>query len=577
VPIFYPSVAANMTLRFDEALLTGKMPPPKTATDGADVLGGDSGPSAKGALMEGTGSRLTHVMALVPKTATIELPTFRQTPKFTLTFAFRDFPIDPRAIRAMRVELFIGTVSSESFKLGMRGVREGDGDRERLASQLVLEDKNMMLAGLVDSLTVEHGEKGSEVVMEGKGLSGMMLSAKVNADQLKKLDLNEPLDAVVRRLIRMDAQGDKIPVRTSDKDWPKGVPKVLAQEIITRINKGAEGNQAKMPMKGDTNQLAVWDVITQLCNLVGAVPYFVAHELWLRPALSIYQQQNAGYLNSPPTPFKGGKPRTLKMGNGAGAYAQDISFRKMVYGRNLSVLKFERKFGPTTVPTIRVVSVNTGSVERGKSRLLEATVPKESSKEARTTAVDPSGSSARTETLTIPVPGITDQTRLESIARQIYEEVGRGEMGGNASSKDLSSLGGDNEDADLIRLRPGDAIEFLVDSSGVSSVPAVVSELTNQAAQSPAEAVKAVAEKLGGRTDLAQVLVGASRGTFNKLQNTFRVNNVRYSWDIASGLGVDFDFHNYIQARYDLDGKAGESELGDFTASVGSSPGRGSA
>jgi len=566
--IFYPSVAVNLIIRFDEALLNGSTPSPKTATEGATAqLGGLGSAAAKAALLDGASDSLTHVVALIPKSATIELPTFRQAPKFNLTFSFRDLPMDPRAIRALGVEVYIGTVNGSDWARGMRGERDG----ARLASQIVLKDENMMLAGVVDSLTVEHGDKGSEVVMEGKGLSGLLLAAKVDAQQLKKLNLDQPINEVVAQLLSMDAQGKKIPIRVSSEDWPNGVPKPTAKELVTRINKGLDGQKANLPMKGNPNSVAVWDVITNFCNVVGAVPYFIAHELWIRPVRSIYEQKNAGYLNSPPTPFKGGRPRDVKTGN----TTTSISFRKMVYGRNLSSLRFERKFGATTVPAIRCVSVDTSSTFKGKDRLLEVVVPDPNDKAARTTAVDPSGKASRTEIATIPVPGITDKTRLQEIARQIYEEIGRGELGGNASSKSLASLGGDNDDADILRLRPGDPIEFLVDAAGVQGLPPVISELNSDAAESVQEAVARVTQKLGGRKELAQVLVGTARGTFNALQNVFRVNNVRYGWDLDKGITVDFDFHNYIQARYDLSGKTGDGEVGDFTSKPNNTQGYG--
>lgn len=211
--------------------------------------------------------------------------------------------------------------------------------------------------------------------------------------------------------------------------------------------------------------------------------------------------------------------------------------------------------------------MDTSADVKGKDRLLEVQHPPEGSDGARTTAVDPSGKAARTEFLTIPICGIKDKTRLLEIAKQIYEEVGRGELSGCAMSKDLASLGGDNTDADILRLRPGDAVEFLVDAAGVQSIPPVVSELNQTAAQSDADAVQQVAARLGGRQDLAEVLVGAARGRFQSLQNVFRVSTVRYTWEMGTGIGVTFDFHNYVTARADVAGGADASEVGDFSSS----------
>jgi len=567
VPIFYPSVAVNMVIRFDEALLNGPTPDPKTATDGANSqLGGPGLPVAKAGLLDGASSRLTHVFAIVPKSASIELPTVRQTPKFTLKFAFKDFPIDPRAIRALGVEIYIGTVLDQDWADGMRGVIDSTTGGPRLSSQIHLRPENLMLAGYVDSLVTTHTDKGSEVEMEGKGLQGLFLAAKTNADQLKKLNPNQPVDQIVAQLLSMDAQGGNIPIRTQVDDWPNGIPNGIPPELITRINQGASGQATNLPPKGNPNELAIWDVITTICNVVGAVPYFIGHELWIRPARSIYDQKNAGLDGK--TPFKDGLPRSIKTGK----TSIDASFRKMVYGRNLNSFRLERKFGPTTVPVVKCTSVDTSSKEKGIKRLLEATFPDINNlsmqgKKAKTTVVDPSGNAARTEILTIPIQGISDKSRLRDIARQIREEIGRGEMGGSASSKDLASLGGDNDDADIIRLRPGDAVEFAIDAAGVSSLPPVVSELNSQAAMSTAEAVKALSDKFGGRQDLAEVLVGTVRGSFNGLQNVFRVNNVKYSWDIGSGIAVDFDFHNYIEARNNLNGDTTQGEIGDFTSS----------
>lgn len=572
--IYYPSVAANMTIRFDEALLDGTTPDPKTPTDGANSqLGGPGLPVSKAGLLSGASSRLTHVMALVPRAASIELPTFRQTPKFSLTFAFQDFPIDPRAIRALGVEIYIGVVTGDQWSRGMRGQIDGD----RLASQIDLVPANLMLAGIVDSLTTTHGDHGSEVKVDGKGFSGMMLSAKVNSAQLAKLDQNQRLDQVIAQLLGMDAQSAQIPIRTSAADWPLGIPKPGPLEILSRSNKGASGKKANRAIKGDPNSTGVWDVITNLCNPVGAVPYFIGHELWIRPARSIYDQKNAGLTGT--TPFKDGNDRLIQTTK----EVQPISFRKMVYGRNLSSLSFERKFGSTTVPTVNCVSVATDSTEKGIKRLLNGTWPPPGNPKASTTAVDPSGNASRSEILNIPVPGITDETRLQFIAEQIYNEIGRGEMGGSASSKDLASLGGDNDDVDLIRLRPGDAVEFLVDAAGLQSVPPVVSELNSKAAMSPDEAIKSISDKLGGRKDLAAVLVGTARGSFNALQSVFRVNNVKYTWDVKAGIGVDFDFHNFMEVRYAREGTSTEGEIGDFSSKpvtgsgFSSSSGRGAA
>jgi hypothetical protein len=581
--IYYPSVAARLTIRFDEALLTGSSTPaPQTPDQGAAAsvkeaaakshasaarLVAAAGTRQRATMFDVNADGLSHVLAIVPTQASFELPTVRQAPKFSMTFAFRDFPVDPRAIRAVGVEVFLGVVTGQDFARGIRG----EVDRGRLASQISTETSNLMLVGLVDNFTMRHTDKGSEVMMDGRGLQGLLLDKKVSSAQLQQLDLSKPLDEVVRQLLRTIPQGGKIPVVAAPdetaqepRDWPNGVPSPSAKELVTRSNQGLQGDKAQMPMKGDPGQTSVWDVITNLCFVVGAVPYFIGHQLWIRPVRSLFDQANAG--SSGTTPFKGGATRSVKTAAGG---SLDIQYRKMVYGRNLSNFQMERKFGGTPTSVVKVVSVDTSSSFKGKSRLLEAEWPEAKETKARTTRVDPSGKQAASEVVTIPLPGFSDKTRMREVARQIYEEIGRGELGGSASTKDLASLGGDNADTDLIRLRPGDAVEFLVDAAGLQGVPPVVSELNAEAAQSDMAAVEDLKRRLGMDARLAQVLVGTSRGRFQRLQNVFRVANVKYSWALESGIGVDFDFHNYVTARSDVEGPS----VQDATVTqVGSTP-----
>lgn len=554
--VYYPTVATRLTIRFDEALLTGKTPAPTTVEE-------EAASSDSVAALVGAGDRLSHTLTIVPKTANIEIPSIRQSPKFSMNYAFRDLPIDPRAVRSASVEIYIGAVSSDNFARGMLGQLEGG----RLASQLIVKPENLMLVGTVDNITTEHTSKGSEVKIDGRGLQGLLLDAKAHADQLQKLNLNQTVDEVVRQLLGMDPHGKVIRdfVRVRSEEWPKGLIPIPADpSLLTRVNKGQQGDKANLPMKGDSNQVGVWDVITNLCSIVGAVPYFIGNYLWIRPAKSIFTQRYAGKSedqngnkleNTVPTPFKDGKPRHIELGD---SDSIDVSYRKMVFGRNLINFKMERKFGGVKVPTVKVVSMTDA---KGPNKKIEAEWPPVAETKARTTSVSADGKKSQTDQLVIYRPGIKSKDLLLLVAEQIFNEVGRGEMGGSASTKDLASLGGDNSDTDMLTLRPGDAIEFAADAGGLASVPQIVSELNRQTSASPEELTRGLTEKLGFDKDLASVLVGTSRNEFAGLQNVFRISNVKYSWDIASGIGVDFDFQNYVEARYDFQSKGIDPEI----------------
>jgi len=49
--------------------------------------------------------------------------------------------------------------------------------------------------------------------------------------------------------------------------------------------------------------------------------------------------------------------------------------------------------------------------------------------------------------------------------------------------------------------------------------------------------------------NLARAVAYSSRNAIMELHNTFRVNAVKFDWDINSGIAVAFDFHNYVMPR----------------------------
>jgi len=577
--VYRPSLVCSLVMRFDEALLNGVTPSPKNSDELAggskallaEISSAIAGAGASGPeVLSKNKDNLSHVFAVIPKQASIELPGFRQAPKFSLTFAYRDFPVDPRAIRAMGVRIYLGVVNHQDFDRGHRLLQKDAG---RLASILEPSKANLALAGIVDNHVVTYSRNGSEVKLDGRGLQALFHDTKITSEVLKQLNVNQPINKVVGDLIGFIARGAGIQVECEEEDFPDGqIPMPAAKEIVTRVNKGAnaQAQEAGIPQKGEPDSFDFWDIVTNLCYLVGAIPYFDGEVLRIKPARSLYDQKNN--IKEGKTPFAGGAKRTVKTADGQ----LDIGYRKFVYGRNLEEVRFEKKLGGFTVPTILCVSVDTSSKQKGAKRLVTAQWPDakdgadaEKVAKAKTGKVSPSGKSAENQVLRIPIHGVNDANRLREIARQIYEEVGRGELGGSAQTKDLASLGGDNTDADVLRLRPGDPIEFKVDATGLAGIPPIASELTSQAEQSTAEAVKSLASRFGGREDLAKVLVGTSRGQFKGLQSVFRTSTVKYDWDINSGVGVSFDFQNYIEARFDVTGTTDpRGELENFTLAV---------
>jgi len=558
---FYPSLIVNFKLRFDEALHL--QPEPPISTTSSELADPPAASVASTPLIVDRGDEnASFILGRVPRSASLEFPGYRQAAQFNLVVDFRDMPLDPRVIRAAAVEIFLGAVPPGDFATGMTTI-ERDGSRR---SRLRTVDANgnsldPLMVGFVDEADVVHNESGSTFSVKGRDARGILLDTPIsvapNAAQqlLNELDWSRPIDEVVQQILQFNPFFSSFIVTSNPAEWPGGeLPAPGAAAFTPRHRRGARGERsgARPSPPGDTNNLNFWDLVVRACYLVGAIPYFEGLALRIRPARSIFDQARAGIDPTNPTPFAGGRPRNFD------EIAQvdidpGLSFRRLVYGRDVTNYSFNRKFGGFQRPRIvRTVSVNTDSTTRGTGRLIESRWPPENADTgANRTRVAPSNQQSQQEIVNVPVAGVTDVARLQEIARSIYEEIGRGEMGGACETVNLASFGGSNADPDLLRLRPGDGVEFFVDTRALSSRAPLVSTLTDTNRLPFEEAVAEIASRIGGDRNLARVIVATARGQVQELQRFFRVSTVRYDWS-TTGIKIAFDFQNFVVVRSEV-------------------------
>lgn len=589
-----PSLVLNFTLRFDEALHVMPDPPLAGAiSQAANVVSALQDPTAAanqalGRSAQNQGQPLgdllilkrgsqneSHVFGIVPKSGHVELPGYRQAGQFNFTMDYRAMPIDPRVVRAASVEVHLGVVSATDFGQGI--TRDG---------RSVLEVKQprggdpgtLVMRGLVDEWDVEHGPNGSEVTITGRDLRGLLLDTPIGATDpkagqyvLEQLDLSKPLNEVIVQLLGFNPMFTGFQPFVDPREWPEGViPSPGLAFSVPRHRRRAKGESrggiASMPGGhaaggGGAGRTSFWDLIVRLCYLCGAIPYFVGKRLLIRPARGIYAQLQADEKSPVQPPFAGGRPRAIDSASGDPIEGGPLRVRRLVYGRDVQTLRFNRKTAGYQRPhTVRAVAVDASSSERGKGKVVEARWPPEKEKKARVQRVAPGGQQAAEEMLNVPVPGVRDTKQLQLIAKALYEEIGRGEIGGNCETPNSWSHGGSDGDPDLLRLRPGDAVEFGVDVRSVRSSPPLTSTFTDDNRRSFESQVQEVKRALGGDENLARALVGSTRGQISELQSNFRVSSVRFDWG-EDGLGCKFDFQNYVEVRAPVDAQTTGADL----------------
>lgn len=589
---YYASMVCNFRIRFDEALHvtpgnasnSDNLPQPTEvgtvdSTTSTSLIAAGQAPS----LVQGKADVLSQIVGIVPLRASVDLPGYRQAGRFSIDVLYRDFPIEPDLVRTIGVEMHLGTVSAAAWASGNTDIAApgsnsiGFGQSPRSSRVVTSGDeglRNQLLFGLVDKLETTFDAKGFMVHMEGRDLVGLLLNLYVQPTMLSKLNVSQPINLVVQQIVNLvpmlhavgGNKGDAVQVVTQANEWPNGViPAPGVAGDWTKVNLGVGGGAtpnggsgtAGLPgvvvqPTGTINKLKVWDVITQQCGLVGAVPFFVGNKLHIRPAVALYDPNKPVFNPQQPTPFAQFQPRQIP---GFGP----TSIRVMSFGRDILSLKKSRKLAGFKVPTVRVVSVDTSSKQRGLPRYIEEQWPPPvadltsgvtaaNATAAKRTSIAPSGAIAQTEPIVISKPGIKSRARLLAIAKNVYEEIGRGEVGGTCSTKDLASFGGDNSDPDLLYLRPGDPVRFTIDNRQLQSYPPPISDVAATYRTDPEKLAAELTAKLGDPT-LGRVLAYALTGHIVERQSVYRVNHVRFTWDNKKGVAIDFDFQNYIEAR----------------------------
>lgn len=565
LPLYRPSVVVNFKITFDESLLpNSSLPTPQSVDDTASAVAQPTSPTNTPSVLS-TGSNVSFIMGRIPKAATWELPGYRQAATFSLTFDFRELPIDPRAVRACAVEIHSGAVTDSDFARGITqiGIPQGGQRASILQTRTAsggINYNTLRMVGTCDEWEAVHDENGSIVTIKGRDMRAFLIDTPIGVDPvrankfLSSIDLSQTINIVVAQILSLNPLFGEFTVAVNEAEWPDqtlpspGDSKIIPRSRLpARAGKG-KGKAAKPSLPSGLDKLTFWDLIVKFCYLCGAIPYFQGTTLNIRPSRSIFDQQRAGFDPSIPTPFLGGKPRSIDAQTGT-AIDPGLSVRKLLYGRDVKSMSFNRKFGGYQKPrVVRVVGINPNGTGQVGEQFISATWPPTGPTAKLTTKMAPSATKAEEEILNIPVHGITDIARLQEIAKSVFEEVGRGEMGGTAESPTLASFGGDNNDPDLLRLQPGDGVYLDVNIASLRSNSPLISTLIDTARRPFNDQVQAVADSLGGDRNLALAIVSTARGQVGQLQQFFRVSTVRYSWTTGK-LDVNFDFQNYVVTR----------------------------
>lgn len=599
-------------------------PPARVGATPAAVRGGHHGhhhaPTSASPAAEAP-QQQSYVLDLVPKKCVVEMHGHRQAATFNIVIPWRSLPIDPRTVRSWSAEIHMGTVTAQDFADGVKGERYSSGQtRSILKTQNAdgtANENTLMIVGPGDTWKVEYGENGGgEVMLAGRDLRGLLLDSPLTSPNdrkgshvLDRIDPTNTLDVVIRNLLNEHGRLRDLRVMVDPSEWLNHRIPSPAAINRPRHRRGAHGRTGTTGHS--TTETNYWDIIVRYCFFCGAIPHMVGRTLWIRPATALFAHGIDGLAND----GVGRNPDTENTTQLV--YGRDVT--KLTMER--------KYHGNNKPKVIRCISVNPSGGERGLGQQVIATWPPRAprthvrqpqthqpgtpppttpgappstpsgpqiavpqdiptmqrlgggftsdaaapvahgsrrAEHAATTHVSPSGRDPHEELITIRVDGVTDHAQLEQCAKSLYEEIGRNEIDGTVESKHLTSHNSaDTRMMDILKLRPGRAVELLVDASQFQganyagtgqSRQTIQTTLSNTVSLPFEEAVNRVHQYIRD-IQLARVIVATYRGQIMGILRFFRVANVRFEWTASqteAGINTSIDFQNYFLPRLNI-------------------------
>lgn len=444
----------------------------------------------------------TTLGALIPRSASVSLNGYRKADTAEITLDFADAPLDPRVLVSAHIDIFLGVIPAEDYP--QKRLIDGTFD-------------NLVFRGLVDEWKAHFDDTGEEISLECRDYTAIFHDVEIPAEITKVISLEQPVHFVIRDIMSTLPQAAGMCLETRPPE-----------EFLTMKN--VSGSMPKANLLEDdktghkpkrAKRMSYWDYMLTLAMSQGFIIFFELDHVVIQRARTLYAED---------APLRKEFSRMVD--------GETFGFRRMLWGHNLEELEFSRKMSGLKVPTITVTAYDT---HRGQPITVRWPIL------PRVTLEPPSGKIKDEEFRSYVVDAVADEGILLEIAKGIYEQVARQELEGNLKTKSLASFGGSNADPDLLKLRTGDPIEIGIlptDRTGIEDQGKSI--LMDMAAASPAEISQRLVQLGFDRQIATKLVLNFKSGQF---PTVFRTQEVRFDWDVDSGISLDVKFLNYIEVK----------------------------
>ena len=551
---FYPRAKVRLSIRFEDfgdRILpkppkkiphtmrgASKDPPLKVVRDGdryvlSSKVGGATTPGGTPQQQTTSSDGYTAAIEVIPHSATWKVQPLTEGDRLTLELRYADFPFDPRAIRSVAVQFYLGTVDAAEFYRGVIGqprttddATTGAGEPLQLIPDSFVDPDgmtrtNMRFEGFVDDIEGDYPDEDCPLVRFECSDNMRILVDQVAPPGLA-VSPKKPIDQAIAEYMAEFPQFRGLSVEFR----PAGQTIPMLSKIVSKVAK--QPAIGPVPGKGGDSSLKVWDYFTDVARACGMSIRIEGTTVVIQDPYTLYSNQYTVRVDDPY------RPRRLRSG-------LLLPHRTLVYGRNLTTFNIKRTYTKKVPENIEVRSYNAAR----KTTLVER-YPVKGDRILRA----PPGNNTDEKWKVVQIGSwIKDAKVLKQIARTYYESQARNEIQIRASTINMSSYGGNGMDPDLLDMKHGDPVDVGIDGDPIYAVGNVE--------KCTIEDCVAFTKSLGIPDKVAKAYAKSINNV--GLPKTFRLRSMQVDWSCDEGVTLDFEMVNYVEVRADPYMKAGSN------------------
>lgn len=425
-------------------------------------------------------------ITVLAKSVDVQINDYTQADSFSLEIDYKQFPFDPRSIRACGVTIAMADVKE---------VYQGNNS----LNALIPTAENMVFVGFADEESISFDDSSRTVRLEGRDFTCLL----IDQPYLKGIvNLEQPVDEVIKGLLQeLEAtKGLKVKVKPT-----RPLP------ILANLGESRDELSGK---KNSKRNESYWDVIQDVVSRAGLIAYI---------------ELDALVIDS---------PRTL--------YTSDDKIQ-FIYGQNLSSLEVKRKIGRQKNINIIVRSWAPEAKEVLQARIpleatpdwcsymglrqAEVTIPEQKVVAKDNEAQAQEQKEKPAPYLSFRVSGISNKDHLVKVGESIFEELSRQQLEGSLETMDMKVSTGDSM-FNILKIRNGTPVAVRIEGNDTFA-------LKNKSTEEKRRFLIGRGYPPNVATALAE--------RFDRISTPFYTKAVRFTMSESSGFKCRIDFVNFIE------------------------------